>query len=238
MIKNRQSWFALFLVSCLVFISSCTPSPSSGRVSRKATQLSRSEVNYKSTHSTADSSTPVAIEVEESVASGLDARKSTKSVVVLNDNTLVADKTIAGYSLSIQGQIVRVSDGDTVVLLDEDKTQHRVRLDGIDCPESKQAYGTKATQFVREKLGDGKATVYYNKKDRYGRLLGVLINSSGENINELLLANGLAWHYKHYNKNPQYAQLELEARAKHLNIWSEKNPIEPHEFRKMKRNKK
>mgnify|MGYP001282441155 CR=1 FL=1 len=224
-VKNKQSWFALFLISFLVLINSCASSPSSDRVSRKATQLSRSEVNYNST------------EVESAVAHK-DAKAKTKSEVVLNDNTQVADKTIAGYSLSIQGQIVRVSDGDTVVLLDEDKIQHRVRLDGIDCPESKQAYGTKATQFVREKLGGGKATVYYNKKDRYGRLLGVLINSSGENINELLLANGLAWHYKHYNKNPIYTQLEQDAKDKRLNIWSEDNPIEPYEFRKMQRKKK
>lgn len=235
-VKNKQSWFALFLISFLVLINSCASSPSSDRVSRKATQLSRSEVNYKSTHST-DSDALVVTEVESAVAHK-DAKAKTKSEVVLNDNTQVADKTIAGYSLSIQGQIVRVSDGDTVVLLDEDKIQHRVRLDGIDCPESKQAYGTKATQFVREKLGDGEVIVYYNKKDRYGRLLGVLVTSKGDNINELLLANGLAWHYKHYNKNPIYTQLEQDAKDKRLNIWSEDNPIEPYEFRKMQRKKK
>lgn len=79
--------------------------------------------------------------------------------------------------------------------------------------------------------------MHYNKKDRYGRVLGVVVTQEGENINEALLANGLAWHYKYYNDNPVYAKLEQEAKDKKLNLWSEKNPIEPYEFRKMKKKK-
>ena len=235
MFKNKNSWFTLSLVFFILLVCSCTSSSSSSeKVSRKATQLARSEVSYiNSTDSTIN-----LINEEELKATLIDAEADVITEVELDENQPVENVIIEGYEFSIQGQIVRVSDGDTVVLLDEDKTQHRVRLDGIDCPESKQAYGTKATQYVREKLGEGKVLVYYNKKDRYGRLLGVLVNSKGENINELLLANGLAWHYIYYNKNPLYSQLEKEARAKQLNIWSDKNPIEPHEFRKMKRNKK
>ncbi len=234
MFKNKNSWFTLSLVLFVLFVCSCTSSSSSEKVSRKATQLARSEVSYiNSTDSTAN-----LIDEEELKTTLIDTETDVITEVELDENHPVENVIIEGYEFSIHGQIVRVSDGDTVVLLDEDKTQHRVRLDGIDCPESKQAYGTKATLYVREKLGKGKVSVYYNKKDRYGRLLGILVNSKGENINELLLVNGLAWHYKQYNKNPLYAQLEEEARAKQLNIWSEKNPIEPHEFRKMKRNKK
>lgn len=43
--------------------------------------------------------------------------------------------SLSANSKTLVGKIIRVSDGDTVVLLDADNTQHRIRLDGIDCPE-------------------------------------------------------------------------------------------------------
>ena len=33
-----------------------------------------------------------------------------------------------------------------------------------DCPESKQSFGSKATQFVRDKIGNETVNVHYNKK--------------------------------------------------------------------------
>lgn len=71
----------------------------------------------------------------------------------------------------LKGKIVRVSDGDTVVVLDTTNTQHRVRLDGIDCPEKGQPFGRKATDFVKQLTKDSEfVIVEWDKKDRYGRL--------------------------------------------------------------------
>ena len=48
-------------------------------------------------------------------------------------------------------KVVRIADGDTIrVLLD--KTQHKIRLEGIDAPEKGQAYGTKASQALADKI--------------------------------------------------------------------------------------
>lgn len=136
---------------------------------------------------------------------------------------------------TLKGKIVRVSDGDTVVLLDSNNVQHKVRLDGIDCPEKGQPFGTKATNFVKEiTRNSGIVTVEWDKKDRYGRILGYLYVDS-INVNKELLKNGLAWHYKHFNKDEELAKLEREAKDKKLNIWSNKNPIEPYQWRKGKR---
>lgn len=132
---------------------------------------------------------------------------------------------------TLKGKIVRVTDGDTVVLLDSTNTQHRIRLNGIDAPERGQPYGTKATNFVKELAAGKQATVEYENKDRYGRILGTLYVGD-KNINEELLKAGLAWHYKFYNKDKRLADLEKEAKEKKLNIWSEKNPIEPYRWRK------
>ena len=45
---------------------------------------------------------------------------------------------------SLTGKVVRIVDGDTLVLLDSGNTQHRVRLAGIDTPERGQPFGKKA----------------------------------------------------------------------------------------------
>lgn len=136
---------------------------------------------------------------------------------------------------TLKGKIIRVSDGDTVVVLDSTNTQHRVRLDGIDCPEKGQPFGTKAANFVKELTRQTEyVIVEWEKKDRYGRILGVLYVGD-INVNEKLLENGLAWHYKHFNQDQKLADLEQQAKDKKLNIWSEKNPIEPYQWRKGKR---
>ncbi|MDR1454289.1 MAG: thermonuclease family protein, partial [Tannerella sp.] len=42
---------------------------------------------------------------------------------------------------SITGKVVSVSDGDTFTLLTSGNRQEKIRLDGIDAPEKKQAFG-------------------------------------------------------------------------------------------------
>jgi len=51
---------------------------------------------------------------------------------------------------TIQGRVVDVSDGDTVTVLDSTKTQHKIRLAGIDAPESKQAFGQASKKHLSD----------------------------------------------------------------------------------------
>src|ERR1700751_1453462 len=46
------------------------------------------------------------------------------------------------------GVVVGVTDGDTVTLLDKTRNQHKVRLSGIDAPESHQAFGQRSRQYL------------------------------------------------------------------------------------------
>lgn len=129
----------------------------------------------------------------------------------------------------LSGKIVRVSDGDTVVLLDSTNTQHKIRLDGIDCPEKGQDYGTKATNFTKELCAGKYVDVDIIGYDRYKRILGV-VWIGDVNLNEELLKAGLAWRYK-YNKDEYYLELEYKAREDKINIWSMK-AIAPWDWRK------
>src|SRR5580765_8552745 len=48
------------------------------------------------------------------------------------------------------GRVVRIADGDTITVLDATNTQQRIRLQGIDAPESHQAFGTQAKKNLSQ----------------------------------------------------------------------------------------
>ena len=50
----------------------------------------------------------------------------------------------------ITGKVVSVADGDTITVLDADKTQHKIRLNGIDAPEKAQPFGQRSKQSLSD----------------------------------------------------------------------------------------
>ena len=50
----------------------------------------------------------------------------------------------ASQAATITGMVVSVADGDTITLLDNSQTQHKIRLGGIDAPEKAQPYGQQS----------------------------------------------------------------------------------------------
>ena len=74
--------------------------------------------------------------------------------------------------------------------------------------------------------------VFQSKKDRYGRYLGEVFLHD-ENINKLLVRNGLAWVYDRYvTDDSYYEDLEI-AKNQRINIWSDNKQISPWEWRKI-----
>ena len=134
-------------------------------------------------------------------------------------------------ALVISGKVVKVQDGDTITVL-EGKTQHRVRLDGIDCPELKQAYGQQAKQYTSILVFGKKVRVLYTDKDRYGRILGTVFTMGGANLNHELVRAGLAWHYTQFSSSKKLAALERAARKAGRGLWKDRDPIPPWQFRK------
>jgi endonuclease YncB( thermonuclease family) len=100
---------------------------------------------------------------------------------------------------TLTGRVVRVTDGDTIVVLDSGNAQHKIRLTGIDAPERGQAFGTKSTDHLSDSVAGKFGVVEYNKRDRYQRILGkVLLSDQDMNLEQVKA--GLAWHYKYYQK--------------------------------------
>ena len=144
---------------------------------------------------------------------------------------------------SIEGQIVGVSDGDTVTLLDAQKKQWKVRLLGIDAPEKKMPFGQRSKQHLADLVYRKSVIVEYSKRDRYGRTLGkILVGGVDANLSQIRA--GLAWHYKQYQRDQSfedrqlYSEAEDTARSSQRGLWADANPTPPWDWRKQQRTRK
>ena len=150
---------------------------------------------------------------------------------------LIFSVCTASASKIIQGKVVSVADGDTITVLDAEKTQHKIRLQGIDAPEKAQAFGAKSKQALYEMVHGKTVQVSFEKRDKYGRILGKVL-LDGQDICHQQIKAGLAWHYKKYqNQQPladrdAYSASETAAKNEKLGLWSDPRPMAPWDFRK------
>ena len=137
----------------------------------------------------------------------------------------------------LYGHVVRVADGDTITIIDKDKIQYIIRLSGIDAPEKKQAFGNKAKQSLSELVFDKDVQITWFKKDRYGRTIGK-VEIDNMDICLEQIKRGLAWHYKHYERDQtkedklRYSNAENDAKTNNLGLWMNENPIRHSDFRR------
>lgn len=142
----------------------------------------------------------------------------------------------AAIAARMKVQVVGVTDGDTIVVLDSDKVQHKVRLAGIDAPERRQAFGTRSHQALASAVFRKTVVLDWNKKDRYGRLVAKVLLSDRD-VGLELVAAGLAWHFKAYQREQdpadrtRYSNAERDARSANVGLWSDPRPIPPWVFR-------
>jgi micrococcal nuclease len=129
------------------------------------------------------------------------------------------------------GKVVAVLDGDTIEVLHNGKAE-RIRLNGVDCPEKKQAFGQKAKQFTSSLVFGRTVVVVPIDKDRYKRLVGDVVLPDGVNLSYELVKAGLAWWYRKYSDDVILAVLELEAQLERRGLWTDPHPIPPWEWRK------
>ncbi len=75
-------------------------------------------------------------------------------------------------------RVVGIADGDTITVLTADKTQHRIRLWGIDAPATGQDFGSRAKQAASELAFRKQVTIRPRNTDRYGRTVAEVIHSA------------------------------------------------------------
>jgi endonuclease YncB( thermonuclease family) len=87
------------------------------------------------------------------------------------------------------GPVVSVLDGDTVEVLHKQHPE-RIRLNGIDCPEKGQAFGTRAKQAASELVFGKDVTLQARGHDKYGRTIADVLLPDCTNVNHELVKDG------------------------------------------------
>ncbi len=129
--------------------------------------------------------------------------------------------------------VVNVVDGDTIDVRDEVRGRLRIRVLGIDTPETKKpaytvgCWGPEATQFARDALVDQRVAIVYDstqdRNDRYGRTLAYLVKGDGWNYSVEAARAGTAHAYIYDNspveKYAEIAAAQQEAKAAGRGLW-------------------
>jgi endonuclease YncB( thermonuclease family) len=140
---------------------------------------------------------------------------------------------------TIEGVVRAVYDGDTILLATRESSQIKVRLYGIDAPETAkpdrpgQPFGEPARSALRSKIMRKQVSAEIVDIDQHQRAVAV-IRCAGRDINREMVAEGLAWAYRQYLQGPyasEYLNAESRARSRHDGLWREANPRPPWEFR-------
>lgn len=132
-------------------------------------------------------------------------------------------------ALSWTGQVVNVSDGDTITVRRDNGPQVKVRFYGIDCPEKAQPYGQKARDLTASMVAGRTVDIQEKDVDRYGRIVG-LVSIDGANLNESIVRNGFAWVYLQYCKESfcaDWSRLESAAKQQKKGMWADDAHIIP-----------
>jgi micrococcal nuclease len=142
-----------------------------------------------------------------------------------------------------EGIVQRVADGDTVTVITANQTKLRIRMFGIDAPETPkgttfpgQPYGPEAEAYLKRLVEGKRVTVGIYAVDRYQRLLSTIF-VNGKDINLTMIEVGLAEVYRGPESGnpykPQYQAVEVAARAAKKGMWGLGDKYEsPRAYRK------
>jgi endonuclease YncB( thermonuclease family) len=149
---------------------------------------------------------------------------------------------------TLTGQVVGVSDGDTITVLDADHQSYKIRLSGIDAPEKKQPFGQRSKQHLSTLVFGREVDVIWNKHDRYKRIVGQVMVTSPSCVRPTCpkaddaglrqIEAGMAWWYRKYAREQaqgdaaDYDRAETRARSRRVGLWSEPNPVPPWDWRR------
>ncbi len=143
----------------------------------------------------------------------------------------------------VEGLVKAVYDGDTILLTTREDSRLKVRLYGIDAPETKkpgkpgQPHGDVSKRMLMYKIMGRRVSADIIDVDQYKRVVAV-IRYKGNDINREMIMEGLAWAYRQYLHAPyesEYIRYEAGARSRRAGLWKKSNPQPPWEFRQKKR---
>lgn len=134
-----------------------------------------------------------------------------------------------------------VYDGDTL-RVERNGEELKIRLCGIDAPETEQQFGIESRDHLRSLInqGDGTLIVLPVEQDRYGRTVAeifVPVAGTAEEIHltSQMVMDGYAYHYERYSGDCPNGQVlagaEEQARSRSAGVWSDPNALKPWDYR-------
>jgi len=134
--------------------------------------------------------------------------------------------------------VIKVVDGDTLDLAapDGDKSYTKVRLWGVDTPETVHPtlgvmyYGKEASEFARQQALKKEVTVrlepFHKSRDKYGRLLAYIYLPDGKMLNEELIRQGYGYADERFGHmlSRKFMQSQKEAQRAKRGLWQSCRP--------------
>ena len=145
------------------------------------------------------------------------------------------DKTatdVVPDSGKIHGQVIRVTDGDTLTVRMEGGREETVQMLGIDAPEMDQEYGQEARQRLFQLVQGKHVDVVYPGREGLGRINGK-VYFHDQYINLILVQEGCAWHSEKYGPDEtDLREAHRQAREAKKGLWANPSALEPWKHRK------
>ena len=143
---------------------------------------------------------------------------------------------------TIEGKVVHVSDGDTVVVITEDRERLVVRLQAIDAPEKQsdrwpgQAYAEQSKLHLARLVRGKRVRLTSSGSDDYGRMVA-RVWTNGVDAGQAQICAGYAWVFERFvtelplEAQQQYRMCEQQARNGQSGLWQDANPVPPWTWR-------
>jgi len=158
--------------------------------------------------------------------------------------TLVLQVLCAHAGQNLHGRVVRVTDGDTIVVEDSDRRRHKVRIVSIDAPEkgrrdrAGQPYAERSRQHLALLVETKQVRLVTRGYDDYGRVLASVRVAGAESESEVdvglaQVCAGYAWLYEMFantlspGEQRVYRACQSAARRDKRGLWRADDPIPP-----------
>ncbi len=131
---------------------------------------------------------------------------------------------VSAATSTVRGWVSWVTDGDTVLLVpDGGREPLKLRIEGIDAPESCQPGGEAARDALIRLVHRKPVLAEVKAEDVYGRQIGRL-SLDGQDVGAEMVRSGMAWAYSHRTGRGPYAGLQRQAQRERRGVFAGSAP--------------
>ena len=147
---------------------------------------------------------------------------------------VVATQAVSAPAPPVEGTVVRVVDGDTLVVAPSEagRAPITVRIEGIDAPEICQPHGPEARRALEEMVLNQPVVAHPRGHDDHGRTLAKLLRGTND-VGDRLVRDGHAWSYRYRDDKGPYVAQERMAHALYRGLHATRQAVSPREFRRV-----